>query len=79
VDLSPGLDLEAARVAERRLSENGRHRFQSSLRDEMDCCHRIHGMNLVATIKASLRDAPNRLPSRKQAVPIEFKNAFATG
>jgi hypothetical protein len=32
--------------------------FQSSLRDEMDCRCRIHGMNPVATIKASLRDAP---------------------
>jgi hypothetical protein len=47
-------------VAERRLNWlNGW--FQSSLRDELDCRCLIHGMNPVATVKASLRDAASRL------------------
>jgi hypothetical protein len=41
------------------------HRFQSSLRDETAYRHRIHGMNPVATVKASLRDASICLTPKK--------------
>jgi hypothetical protein len=47
------------------LERNSWHRFQSSLRDEMNHWHRIHGMNPVTTVKASLRDASIFLAPKK--------------
>jgi hypothetical protein len=56
-DLSPGMDIGGGPRRGATLERVGWGRFQSSLRDESDCRCRIHGMNPVATIKASLRDA----------------------
>jgi hypothetical protein len=54
-------------VAERRLNRLARTGFQPSLRDEAVYCCRIHGINPVATLSASLCDA--LLHACRKAIP----------
>ena len=58
-DLSPGPNFGQDPRRGATFERAGWRQFQSSLRDETDCYRRIHGINPVATVKASLRDAHN--------------------